>query len=570
MPTAEFLKAARGDRRCDLLLANARIVDVFSGSVAAGSVAVSGGRIAGIGPYPARRRVDVGGRFIAPGFIDSHVHIESSMACVTEFARAVVVHGTTAVVADPHEIANVLGVAGIRYMLDSAREQPINVFYTLPSCVPATDMETAGARLAAADLEPFFQDPSIVALGEMMNYPGVLNGDPQVLKKINAARRHGKPVDGHAPGLSGRDLAAYVAAGITSDHECTTAAEALEKLAAGMHIMIRQGTGARNLSALLPIVTERSSPRLMWCTDDRHPSDLMLEGHIDSIVRAAIRGGVDPVTAIRLATLNPAERFGLSHLGAVCPGRQADLVVFSDLFAPIIEDVYSRGRLVARNGRVVSGLRKPETVPAPPSIRVKQQALDFTIPAGGRQLRVIDVIADQIVTRQSIEPAPCAGNRVMSDPARDLLKIAVVERHTASGRIGLGIVRGLGLRQGALASSVAHDSHNIIVTGVSDEDMRAAVMAVMAMGGGLAAAAGGRIAAKLPLPVAGLMSQQPIQAVSTAMDRLLHAARAFGSPIEDPFMTLSFLALPVIPELKITDHGLVDVKTFKPVPLFVE
>ena len=569
MPNAEFIKAARGDRPCDLLLANARIVDVFSGGIAAGSVAVSGGRIAGIGPYPARRTVDMGGRFIAPGFIDSHVHIESSMACVTEFARAVVVHGTTAVVADPHEIANVLGVSGIRYMLDSVRDQPINVFFSLPACVPATDMETAGARLAAADLEPFFQDPSIVALGEMMNYPGVLSGDPQVLKKISAARRHGKPVDGHAPGLSGRDLGAYVAAGITSDHECTTAAEALEKLAAGMHIMIRQGTGARNLSALLPIVTERSSRRLMWCTDDRHPRDLVVEGHIDSIVRAAIRGGVEPVTAIRLATLNPAERFGLNHLGAVCPGRQADLVVFSDLFAPIIEEVYSRGRLVARNGRVVAGLRKPETVPAPPSMRVKRQALDFAIPAGGRRLRVIDVIADQIVTRQSIEPALYAGNRVVSDPARDLLKIAVVERHTASGRIGLGMVRGLGLRQGALASSVAHDSHNIIVTGVNDEDMRAAVMSVMAMGGGLAAAAGGRIAAKLPLPVAGLMSLQPIQAVSTAMDRLLRAARGFGSPLEDPFMTLSFLALPVIPELKITDHGLVDVKTFKPVPLFV-
>jgi adenine deaminase len=492
------------------------------------------------------------------------------MAGVTEFARAVVVHGTTAVVADPHEIANVLGVPGIRYMLDSARNQPVNVFYSLPSCVPATDMETAGARLAAADLEPFFQDPRVVALGEMMNYPGVLNGDPEVLEKIDAARRHGKPVDGHAPALSGRDLAAYVAAGITSDHECTTAAEALEKLAAGMHIMIRQGSAARNLSDLLPMVSERSGRRLMWCTDDRHPRDLLLEGHIDSIVTAAIRGGVEPVTAIRLATLNPAERFGLHHLGAVCAGRQADLVVFSDLCAPVIEAVYARGRLVARNGRIVPGLRRPDPVPAPPSMRVKRQAFNFAIPAGGRRLRVIDVIAGQIVTRQSIEPTPCAGNRVVSDPARDLLKIAVVERHTGSGRIGLGMVRGLGLRQGALASSVAHDSHNIIVTGVTDEDMRAAVTAVMAMGGGLAAAAGGRIVARLPLPVAGLMSLEPVQAVSAAMDRLLRAARGFGSPLEDPFMTLSFLALPVIPELKITDHGLVDVSRFKPVPLFVE
>ena len=569
MQTGEFINASHGDPPCDLLLKNARIVDVFSGEIMAGSVAVSGGRVAGIGEYPARTTVDLGGRFVAPGFIDSHVHIESSMACVGAFARAVVVRGTTAVVADPHEIANVLGAGGIRYMLESAEDQPINVFYTLPSCVPATDMETAGARLAAADLEPFFHDPRIVALGEMMNYPGVLNGDPDVLEKIEAARRHGKPVDGHAPGLSGRDLAAYVAAGITSDHECTTAAEALEKLAAGMHIMIRQGTGARNLSALLPIVTERSSPRLMWCTDDRHPHDLLNEGHIDSIVAAAIRAGVAPVTAIRMATLNPAERFGLTHLGAVAPGRQADLVVFSDLTAFRVEDVYVRGELIAKNGRPVAGIRTPAPVPAPPSMKVNLPALDFSRPAGGRRLRVIDVIPDQIVTRQAIESAPVEGNRLVSDPSRDLLKIAVVERHTGSGRIGLGMVRGIGLKQGALASSVAHDSHNIIVAGVTDADMAAAVGAVVEMGGGIAAASGGRMAAGLPLPLAGLMSLEPVQAVSDAMDRLVRAAHDLGSPLKDPFMTLSFLALPVIPELKITDRGLVDVLQFKHVSLFV-
>jgi len=569
MTPSEFTNAARGASPCDLLLKNARIVDVFSGGILAGSVAVSGGRIAGIGEYPARTTVDLGGRFVAPGFIDSHVHIESAMAGVGEFARAVVVHGTTAVVADPHEIANVLGGDGIRYMLDSARDQPVDVFFTLPSCVPATDLETAGARLEAADLEPFFDDPRIVALGEMMNYPGVLNGDPGVLKKIETARRHGKPVDGHAPGLSGRDLAVYVAAGITSDHECTTAAEALEKLAAGMHIMIREGTGARNLSALLPVVTGRSSRRLMWCTDDRHPHDLLSEGHIDSIVAAAIRGGVAPVTAIRMATLNPAERFGLTHLGAVAPGRQADLVVFSDLSSLRVEEVYIRGNLIAKNGKPTAGIRSPAPVPAPPSMKVNLQTLDFKRTADGRRLRVIDVIPDQIVTRQAIEPAPLEGNRLVSDPSRDLLKIAVVERHTGSGRIGLGVVRGIGLRQGALASSVAHDSHNIIVTGVTDADMTAAVGAVVKMGGGIAAAAGGRIAARLPLPVAGLMSLEPVQAVSDAMDRLVREAHDLGSPLKDPFMTLSFLALPVIPELKITDRGLVDVRQFRHVSLFV-
>jgi adenine deaminase len=569
MQPTEFMNAACGRHPCDLLLANARIVDVFAGEIVDGSVAVAAGRIVGIGERPARASVDLGGRFVAPGFIDSHVHIESAMACVAEFARAVVARGTTAVVADPHEIANVLGAEGIRYMLASAANQPINVFYTLPSCVPATDMETAGARLAAADLEPFFQDPRIVGLGEMMNYPGVLHGDPEVLKKIDAARRHGKPIDGHAPGLSGKDLAAYVAAGISSDHECTTAAEAQEKLAAGMHIMIRQGTGARNLAALLPVVTERNSRRLMWCTDDRHPHDLLEEGHIDSIVAAAIRGGVNPVTAIRMATLNPAERFGLSHLGAVAPGRQADLVVFSDPSRLRVEEVYVRGELIARNGRLAAGIGTPSPPPAPPSMNVRLQGLDFGMAAGGQRLRVIDLVPDQILTRQSVESAPLEGNRLVSDPGRDLLKIAVVERHCGSGRIGLGMVRGFGLRQGAFASSVAHDSHNIVVVGVTDGDMAAAVGEVAAMGGGIAAAAGGRIAARLPLPVAGLMSPEPLQAVSAAMDRLVHAAHELGSPLKDPFMTLSFLALPVIPALKLTDRGLFDVIQFRHVGLFV-
>jgi adenine deaminase len=569
MQPSEFRKASRGEHPCDLLLTNARIVDVFSGEIAAGSVAVAAGRIVGIGDYPARTTVDLGERFVAPGFIDAHVHIESAMTCVAGFARAVVARGTTAVVADPHEIANVLGAEGIRYMLASAVGQPINVFYALPSCVPATNMETAGARLVAADLEPFFQDPRIIALGEMMNYPGVLNGDPEVLEKIDAARRHGRPVDGHAPGLSGKDLAVYVAAGISSDHECTAAAEALEKLATGMHIMIREGTGARNLGALLPVVTERNARRLMWCTDDRHPHDLLEEGHIDSIVAAAIRGGVDPVTAIRMATLNPAERFGLTHLGAVAPGRQADLVVFSDPSRLRIEAVYVRGELVARGGRLVDGIGIPPSLPAPPSMHVRLEGLDFGLTAAGRRLRVIDLIPDQILTRQSTESAPVEDGRLVSDPGRDLLKIAVVERHSGSGRIGLGVVRGFGLRQGALASSVAHDSHNIVVVGVTDADMRAAVAEVAAMGGGIAAAAGGRIAARLPLPVAGLMSLESVQAVSAAIDRLVQAAHEMGSAIRDPFMTLSFLALPVIPELKITDRGLVDVLQFRHVGLFV-
>jgi adenine deaminase len=491
------------------------------------------------------------------------------MTCVTEFARAVMARGTTAVVADPHEIANVLGAEGLRYMLQSAEGQPLNVYYTLPSCVPATELETAGARLPAADLETFLDHPRIVALGEMMNYPGVLAANPEVIEKIAAAQRHGKPIDGHCPGLSGRHLIAYVAAGITSDHECTETAEALEKLSAGMHIMIRQGTSARNLNDLLPIISQHSCRRLMWCTDDRHPHDLVREGHIDSILREAVHRGVDPLVAIRMATLNPAERFGLNHLGAIAPGRQADLVVFDNLSDPWIEAVYFRGELVVMDGRVVEGIQPPTLVPVPASMRLDPCRLDFSVRCASPTVRVIELVPDQIITRQSQESAPTSGGFLTADPSRDLLKIAVVERHTGSGRLGLGMVRGLGLKRGALASSVAHDSHNIIVAGASDADMRAAVAAVVDMGGGLAVAAGGQIAARLPLPIAGLMCYDPLETINRAMDQLIGAARDLGSPLKDPFMTLSFLALPVIPELKLTDRGLVDVQRFEHVPLFV-
>jgi adenine deaminase len=570
MQRSELIRAARGERPSDLLLTNARIVDVFSGTVAPGSVAVASGRIVGFGDYPAREVRDLAGRFLAPGFIDAHVHIESSLMGVTEFARAVVARGTTTVVADPHEIANVLGAEGIRYMLRCAENQPVNVLYTLPSCVPATAMETAGATLNAADLEKFLLDPRVVALGEMMNFPGVLAGDGEVLAKLAAARRAGKPVDGHSPGLEARDLMAYIAAGITSDHECTTAREAREKLAAGMHVMIRQGSGAQNLLDLLPAVTERSSRRMMWCTDDRHPHDLVAEGHIDHILRQAVRHGVDPVTAIQMATLNPAERFGLDHLGAIAPGRQADFVVFSDLSAPEAEEVYVRGVRVAEGGRPAAELKAPEPPALRPTMRLAAGRLDFSVCCEGRRrVRIIGLVPGQIITRHLQEAPPCAGGFLTSDPQRDLLKLAVVERHRASGRIGIGLVRGIGLTQGALASSVAHDSHNIIAAGASDADMRVAVQSVADMGGGIAAAASGRVLASLALPVAGLMSNEPLAAVDAAVKRLLAAARELGCLLPDPFMTLSFLALPVIPELKLTDFGLVDVNEFKPVPLFL-
>ncbi|MBU4345159.1 MAG: adenine deaminase [Desulfobacteraceae bacterium] len=570
MTLDEIIKSAGGEKEADILLTNVRIIDVFSGKIVDGDIAIAGGYVVGFGSYSAKRRVDMKGRLVSPGFIDAHVHIESSMTCITEFARAIIPFGTTTIFADPHEIANVLGADGINYMMKSSRQQPMNIYFTLSSCVPATDMETSGARLGADDLSPFMGDDRIVALAEMMNYPGVIHRDPEVLKKIELAKAHGKPVDGHAPGLTGKDLYAYIAAGISSDHECTTAREAKEKLDAGMHIMIREGTAAKNLSSLIPIINERSSRRIMWCTDDRHPHDILEEGHIDSMVRKAIHAGIDPLIAIQMATINPANYFGISDAGAISPGRRADLVVFSDLHNPCIEEVYYGGVLVAQKGKMLPEIKKPNPAAFQPSMNVGNKEIDFSIPAQAKRLRVIDIIPNQVITNQSIVEAVVSGNKVVSDVFRDILKIAVVERHTGSGNIGKGFVRGFGLKKGALSSSVAHDSHNIIVVGTNDQDMKTAVEAVVKMGGGLAASCDSKICATLPLPVAGLMSQEPVYAVREKLDKLLEVARDFGTTLNDPFMTLSFLALPVIPELKITDKGLVDVKQFCIVPLFAD
>ena len=569
MSIATTVQAARGDARVDLLLTNCKIVNVLNGQIEEGNLALVDGLIAGIGDYSARDTHDLQGRYVAPGFIDSHVHIESSMASVTEFARTVVANGTTTVVADPHEIANVLGTTGIDYMLASAENQPMNVYYALPSCVPATDLETSGAVLRAADMEPYWEKERIVALAEMMNFPGVLYADPHVMAKLEAARKHNKPVDGHAPGLTGKDLNAYVSAGIKSDHECTTAAEAAEKLRAGMHIMIREGTTARNLDALLPIVNEQNWQRLMWCTDDRHPHELLAEGHIDDIVRSAISKGLNPVMAIQMATVNPAGYFGLQHLGAITPGRQADLIVFSDLEAPRAETVYCRGVLTAQAGKLLPAITRPRPVTVPQAMNLDPTKVDFKISAAGDQIRVIEVVPDQVVTGQSVMAANQVNGVVVADPDRDLCKIAVVERYSGSARVGLGFVHGLNLREGALASSVAHDSHNIIVAGTSDEDMQAAVAEIVAMGGGMVVVSNTDVKASLPLPIAGLMSADPIEEINRQMEGLLSAAKAIGTRLRDPFMTLGFLALAVIPELKITDIGLIDVNLFEPVSLFV-
>ncbi len=569
MKPENLIAAAKGDVPADLLFVNCRIVNVFSGEIITGSVAVSDGYIAGIGDYPAEKTVDLKNRFLCPGFIDSHVHIESSMTSVAEFAKAVVCKGTTTVVADPHEIANVMGCAGIDYMLRSAENLPVNIFFTLPSCVPATAMETAGAMLDADTLASFLTRDRIVALAEMMNFPGVIFRDPSVLKKIRNAFAAGKPVDGHSPGLSGKDLNAYIAAGISSDHECISAAEAMEKLRAGMHIMIREGTGAKNLKDLLPVVNEKTAHRIMWCTDDRHPDDICDEGHIDFIIRKAIQSGLDPVTAIQIGTVNPARYFGRKHLGAIAPGRKADMVVFSDLDHPLPEAVYTSGALTASGGEIVSGIDFPDALDCPSAMNVNAGGIDFSIFADTEKIRVIELLPGQVVTRQREDRVTVKDGMAVSDTSRDILKIAVIERHKATGNIGKAFVSGFGFKKGAIASSVAHDSHNIIVVGTNDPDMEIAVARIIEMNGGLTAACNGKVIAELPLPIAGLMSDKPLETVRSLMDTMLRAVQEMNATVPDPFMLLSFLALPVIPELKITDRGLFDVNQFAHVPLFV-
>ncbi len=566
MELSKIIKYARGEEEVDLLLKNVRLVNVLSGEIYLTNVAVARTKIVGFGEYRAKEVLDLDGYYLCPGFIDGHVHIESSMLTIPEFAKVVVPHGTTAVVIDPHEIANVLGLDGIRYMLESSKYNPLSVYVMLPSCVPATDMETSGSQLASYDLASLFSNPWVLGLAEMMNYPGVIFGESEVLAKIASARGH--PIDGHAPGLTGKDLAAYIAAGIGSDHECTTIEEAREKLRLGMYIMIREGSTAKNLRDLLPLVTPTNARRMMFVTDDRHPGDLIKEGHIDHIIRLAIDQGIDPVLAIQMATLNPAEYFGLKDLGAIAIGRQADMVLFDNFKDFNILKVWRAGTLVAENGKIIPWERPQRSIPLRSSMNIKWDGVDFRIPAQSSKVKVIEIIPGQIVTRKLVTEAKIVDGYAVSDVERDILKIAVIERHTASGNMGKGFVKGFGLKRGALASSVAHDSHNIVVVGVSDDDMMKAVKEIEAMKGGLVAVADGQVLARLPLPVAGLMSEKSAYEVQAELEELLKASKALGCTLEEPFMALSFLALPVIPELKLTDKGLVDVTEFRFVDLF--
>ena len=612
--TLRLIAVARGDEPADVVFRGGRLVNVLSGEIEdTVQVAIAGNRIAGVGKagdggtgagpgvgYRGRETIDLDGAFLLPGFIDAHVHIESSLVTPREFARAIVPRGTTTVVTDPHEIANVHGMDGIRFMLEDSEELPLSVFVMASSCVPATPLGTAGAELGADDLAELARHPRVLGLAELMNYPGAIHGDQDVLQKVEVFA--GRVVDGHAPGVTGSALSAYVAAGPRSDHECTTPEEAVEKIRRGLWVFFREATNARNLQDLLPALTPANRRRVALCTDDRQPPDLLDEGGIDAMLRTLVAGGMDPVEAVRLATLNPAEYFGLRDRGVVAPGRRADLLVVDDLDTLTVSRVWAGGEEVARGGRVMGGDGPGTpwdlpTAPEPPrpNMRVRWESVEFGIPVRegrlreegveeegvvhdgsvekrtvpGRRVRVIEVVPNQLGTRcVRLEPT-VRDEAVVADPARDLLKIAVLERHTGSGRVGLGLVRGMGLRAGALAGTVAHDHHNLITVGAEDESMMTACRAVAEVGGGLAVARGSEVLARVELPVGGLMSRDPVGEVRRRLDELTAAARSLGSPLHDPFMAMSFLGLEVIPTLKITDRGLVDVDAFEPVGLWV-
>ncbi len=565
---ADIIKVARGEEPCDLVIRGGQVINVLSGEIYRADVAVFDGLVVGMGEYEGREEVDASGKYLAPGFIDGHVHIESSMVEVREFARAVVPRGTTSVVVDPHEIANVFGLEGIQYVLRSSKYNPLNVFLMLPSCVPATHFETSGSSLKGFDLYPFLTEKWVLGIGEVMNYPGVLRRDQDLLDKITMANE--KRVDGHAPNLGGKDLCAYVAAGIGSDHESTSVEEAREKLRLGMHIMIREGSLTKNLRDLIPAITPYNLSRCLFVTDDRHPKDILDEGHIDFMVRTAIEMGIDPVAAVRLATVNCAEYFKLDKLGAIAPGYIADVLVLDSLDKPRVEIVFKRGRLAARDGELLELEEAPPKVPLRGSINIKFLTLDdLKIPARGKRIRSIQLHPKDIKTTEVIADARIEEGAVVSDPENDIIKVLVIERHHASDKIGKAFVKGLGMKRGAIASSVSHDSHNIVVAGVNDEDMLEAVIEICRMKGGLAVVDGRKVLAKVPLPVAGLMSEEPMTTVRDELENLEKAARSLGITIDEPFMAISFITLAVVPDIKLTDLGLFNVNTFKFVSLFV-
>ena len=566
----EMILAARGDLVPDLVLKNARIVNVFTNDIEPGDVAVKDGYIVGIGEYEGKEEIDIGGKVICPGLIDGHIHIESSMISPSEFAKAVAPHGTAAVIADPHEIANVAGTDGIRFMIEASAGLPVDIFFMLPSCVPATPLDESGAELSAAELEPFYKEDQVAGLAELMNSYGTVRADEEIIRKIQGANSCGKRIDGHAPFLTGKDLNAYITSGVGSDHECSSFEEALEKLKRGQYIMIREGTAARNLEALLPLFDDKYCDRCMLVTDDKHGNDLIDNGHIDYIIRKAVKAGKNPLNAIKMATLNTAAYFGLKNRGAIAPGYIADIIVLSDLDDFSVEKVFKNGCLTVDGGKLVREIKAPAVDKEKYSRVFKSFNLreikpsDFEIRDEGTRKRVIKVIPGQILTEELIVES----SSKEAETDKDIIKLAVIERHKDSGHTGVGFVTGYGLKKGAIASSVAHDSHNLIVAGCSDSDMALAANTVRENGGGLAVVCDGEVLSSLPLPIGGLMCDMDAHEVEDILSVMKEQARQLGvNEGIDPFMTLAFTALPVIPKLRLLTQGVVDVDTQSYVPV---
>lgn len=553
-----IIAVAAGREKADLVLKNTKYLNVFSNEFLCGDIAVANGLIAGVGKYDGKTEIDVSGKLVLPGFIDAHIHLESSMVTPAEFAKAVVAHGTTTVITDPHEIANVMGIDGVEYMIQASQNLPIDVHFMMPSCVPATEIDESGAELDCKDIDLYLDNKKVLGLAEMMNYVGVINGDKNVLSKIVTSQAHHKKIDGHAPELSGNDLNAYIAAGVYSDHECSTFENALEKLRKGQFIMIREGTAAHNLKALMPLLTQQYYSRCMFATDDKHPSDLLHGGHIDYIVKQALKNGADPIVALKTATHHAARYFLLNNKGAIASGYLADIVVVNNLEDFNVEMVFKRGKLVF-DGEVKEF--------SAPTVNEKLAEkcfdtfhLDSVTPSSFKvdgKLGLIGLVGGELLTRN-------LGTADKIDVENDILKIACIERHKGTNHIGVGYVKGYSLKSGAVATSVAHDSHNIITVGCNDDDIAVAVNAIKDSKGGIAVVENGKIKALLELPIAGLMSDEPLTTVNEKLENAKSSAYELGADKSiDPFMTLSFLSLPVIPSLRITTKGVFDAEKWK-------
>lgn len=553
-----IIAVAAGREKADLVLKNAKYLNVFSNEFLCGDIAVANGLIAGVGKYDGKTEIDVSGKLVLPGFIDAHIHLESSMVTPAEFAKAVVAHGTTTVITDPHEITNVMGIDGVEYMIQASQNLPIDVHFMMPSCVPATEIDESGAELDCKDIGLYLDNKKVLGLAEMMNYVGVINGDKNVLSKIVTSQAHHKKIDGHAPELSGNDLNAYIAAGVYSDHECSTFENALEKLRKGQFIMIREGTAAHNLKALMPLLTQQYYSRCMFATDDKHPSDLLYGGHIDYIVKQALKNGADPIVALKTATHHAARYFLLNNKGAIASGYLADIVVVDNLEDFNVETVFKRGKLV------FDGEVKDFSAPTVDEELAEKCFdtfhLNSVTPSSFKvdgKLGLIGLVGGELLTRN-------LGTADKIDVENDILKIACIERHKGTNHIGVGYVKGYSLKSGAVATSVAHDSHNIITVGCNDDDIAVAVNAIKDSKGGIAVVENGKIKALLELPIAGLMSDEPLTTVNEKLENAKSSAYELGADKSiDPFMTLSFLSLPVIPSLRITTKGVFDAENWK-------